>query len=204
MRHIQPKPNDSHPARDREATEARILDAARDVFAKRGYDGAGLREVANAAQANLSLISRYFGGKEGLLSALTQRFIAQRREGTLSYPPQKTLADEVYCYLHDRLKDDLTNEAMVRLIISRAAIDPEFRKQTMHNMDAQADANFRLRVDQLVERGDVPEGTDIDLLFASVIHFSFSVNFFGAMIKWRTDAEIDALFRAFADAIGQD
>jgi AcrR family transcriptional regulator len=189
--------------RDRAATEARILDAARAVFARRGYDGAGLREVADVARANLSLVSRYFGGKEGLLSALTDRFIAARREGELSYPPQDTLAQEVHRYLHDRLEDDRANEAMVRLIVSRAAIDPGYRERTMHSMDARADANFRVRIDDLRKRGAVPDGTDVDLLFAAVVHFSFSVNFFGAMIGWRTDAEIDALFRAFSDAVGR-
>lgn len=188
--------------RDRAATEARILDAAEAAFAARGFDGAGLREIADTAQANLSLISRYFGGKDGLLLALTDRFVAARRANQLSYPPQDTLAQELYRYLHDRLTDDMKNEAMVRLIVNRVAIDPVYRKQAMANMDGQADANFRARVVSLQERGAVPRGTDINLLFATVTHYSFSINFFGAMGEMRTAEEIDILFRAFADAMG--
>mgnify|MGYP001082451083 CR=1 FL=1 len=104
--------------KDRAATEARILNAARTIFARRGYDAAGLREIAELAQANLSLISRYFGGKEGLLTALTDQFVAARREGGLSYPPQDTLRDEIYCYLHAKLRNDLKDEEIVRLIVS--------------------------------------------------------------------------------------
>lgn len=189
--------------KDRAATEARILDAARTVFARRGYDAAGLREVADVARANLSLISRYFGGKEGLLIALTDRFVASRREGGLSYPPQETLEDEIYNYLRAKLREDLKDEEIIRLIISRSAIDATFRKRGAEHMDGKADRNFRERVTQLQHRGEVSQDMDIDLLFAAVMHVAFSVNFFGAMIGGRPAAEIDALFRGFAKALAR-
>ena len=187
--------------KDRAATEARILDAARAVFARRGYDAAGLREIAEKAQANLSLISRYFGGKEGLLDALTDQFVSARREGGLPYPPQDTLRDEIYHYLHAKLRDDLKDEDIVRLLISRAAIDSDFRQKGAENLDGKADANFRERVASLQERGEVASEVDIDLLFAAVLHVSFSVNFFGAMVGGRPEQEIDALFRNYAKAL---
>ncbi|MEM8975823.1 MAG: helix-turn-helix domain-containing protein [Pseudomonadota bacterium] len=189
--------------KDRPATEARILEAARKVFAERGYDAAGLREIAESAQANLSLISRYFGGKEGLLEALTDQFVSARREGGLPYPPQENLRDEIYHYLHAKLRDDLRDEEIVRLLISRAAIDAKFRKKGAANLDGKADANFRQRVAGLQERGIVSSDMDIDMLFAAVMHVSFSVNFFGAMVGDRPDAEIDALFRGFANALAK-
>ncbi|MBU2868952.1 TetR/AcrR family transcriptional regulator [Pacificibacter marinus] len=189
--------------KDRAATEARILNAARAVFARRGYDAAGLREIAEAAQANLSLISRYFGGKEGLLTALTDQFVASRREGKLSYPPQDTLEDEIYSYLHEKLRDDLKDEDIVRLIVSRAAIDGEFREKGRVHSDGLADENFRIRVGRLQDNGKVSPDINIDLLFAGVMHVSFSVNFFGAIVAGRPDTEIDALFHGFAAALAQ-
>ena len=53
----------SHTQRD---SRERLLVAAREVFAKRGYDGATVKELADAAGVNISLVSYYFGGKEGL------------------------------------------------------------------------------------------------------------------------------------------
>ena len=191
------------PVKDRAATEARILNAARIVFAQRGYDAAGLREIAEVAQANLSLISRYFGGKEGLLMALTDQFVASRREDGLPYPPQKTLSEEIYNYLHAKLLDDLKDEEVIRLIISRSAIDAEFRKKGAENLDGKADANFRERIESLQDRGAVSPDMDIDLLFAAVMHVSFSVNFFGAMIGERPQTEIDALFKGFAAVLAK-
>ena len=189
--------------KDRAATEARILDAARTVFARRGYDAAGLREIADVAQANLSLISRYFGGKEGLLIALMDQFVASRREGGLSYAAQESLEDEIYNYLHVKLREDLRDEEIIRLIISRSAIDARFRERGARHMDGRADRNFRERVAGLQDRGKVSPDMNVDLLFAAVMHVSFSVNFFGAMLGRRPDAEIDALFKGFAKALAQ-
>ncbi|HEY9235385.1 MULTISPECIES: TetR/AcrR family transcriptional regulator [Phenylobacterium] len=56
------------PSRGRNAAATRlaILDAARDRFAREGYDGASLREIASDAGVDAALVSRYFGSKEEL------------------------------------------------------------------------------------------------------------------------------------------
>ncbi len=43
-----------------------LLRAAVRLFAENGYDGTSLRAISEAAGANLSMISYYFGGKRGL------------------------------------------------------------------------------------------------------------------------------------------
>ena len=62
------------PARrkDSAATRAAILAAAREVFTERGYDGAGVRDIARAAGADARLITRYFGSKEGLFAEVVE------------------------------------------------------------------------------------------------------------------------------------
>src|SRR5471030_116971 len=54
--------------RDAEANRAAILEAAKAQFARLGYDRAALRDIAAEAGADVSLIKRYFGGKEALLT----------------------------------------------------------------------------------------------------------------------------------------
>jgi AcrR family transcriptional regulator len=54
--------------RDAQATRAAILEAAKAQFARLGYDRAGLRDIAAEAGADVALIKRYFGGKEGLFT----------------------------------------------------------------------------------------------------------------------------------------
>lgn len=54
---------------------ANIIAAAIPLFAVKGLNGVSVRELARAAGENLSMISYYFGGKEGLYAAvLTEQF----------------------------------------------------------------------------------------------------------------------------------
>ena len=52
--------------KNRNATEAKILDAARRLFAHDSYDNVGIRDIASEAGVDSALIGRYFGSKEGL------------------------------------------------------------------------------------------------------------------------------------------
>jgi AcrR family transcriptional regulator len=65
--------------RDAEATRAAILDAAKKQFARLGYDGAFLRDIAVEAGVDAALINRYFGGKEGLFAAVLKESIRADR-----------------------------------------------------------------------------------------------------------------------------
>src|SRR5271168_3991994 len=65
--------------RDAQATRAAILDAAKAQFARFGYDRAALRDIAAEAGADVSLVKRYFGGKEALFTeALKASFNSDR------------------------------------------------------------------------------------------------------------------------------
>src|SRR5271169_6220433 len=50
------------------ATRAAILGSARLAFARAGYDGAGVREIARGAGVTAMLVNRYFGSKERLFA----------------------------------------------------------------------------------------------------------------------------------------
>ena len=54
--------------RNAAATRAAILASARRAFAKSGYDGAGVREIAAGAGVTAMLVNRYFGSKEKLFA----------------------------------------------------------------------------------------------------------------------------------------
>src|SRR5687767_4239457 len=54
----------------REASEQRILSAARATFARLGYDGASVRAIAETAGVAQGLMYNYFGGKDDLLRAV--------------------------------------------------------------------------------------------------------------------------------------
>jgi AcrR family transcriptional regulator len=49
-------------------TRQAILASARTAFARAGYDGAGVREIAQGAGVTAMLVNRYFGSKEQLFA----------------------------------------------------------------------------------------------------------------------------------------
>ncbi len=69
---IPPKPKRE---RNPEETRRRILDAAEAEFARKGYDGTRLRDVALAVGVHHALLHHYFKDKEGLFRAVLERAI---------------------------------------------------------------------------------------------------------------------------------
>jgi AcrR family transcriptional regulator len=59
--------------RRRQHTRDLLLDAAADVFATRGFEGASLEEIADTAGYTRGAIYKHFGGKEELFLAVTKR-----------------------------------------------------------------------------------------------------------------------------------
>lgn len=57
-----------------------ILDAATKLFAKLGLDKCSTREIAKQSDSNISLISYYFGGKEGLYKEVMRQHALEIRE----------------------------------------------------------------------------------------------------------------------------
>ncbi|MFZ3229476.1 MAG: TetR family transcriptional regulator [Pseudobdellovibrio sp.] len=57
-----------------------ILGVAAKLFAKLGLDKTSTREIAKESKANISLISYYFGGKEGLYKEVMREFAIELKE----------------------------------------------------------------------------------------------------------------------------
>jgi AcrR family transcriptional regulator len=63
-----------------EANRARILKAALDEFASRGFKGASMDAIAARTHTTRALINYYFGGKEQLYIAVLEQVYAEIRE----------------------------------------------------------------------------------------------------------------------------
>ncbi|REK90846.1 TetR/AcrR family transcriptional regulator [Streptomyces inhibens] len=59
--------------RDAQGTRLRLLDAASELFAERGYERATVRDIAARAGANQALLFRYFGSKKALFGEVMAR-----------------------------------------------------------------------------------------------------------------------------------
>ena len=89
-----------------EPTKQKILFAAGPIFAKRGYRGATVREICDAAQVNLASINYYFGDKQQLyIDAVVQA--RQMRAKQVPFPkwdgyvePEEKLRDFIALLLN--------------------------------------------------------------------------------------------------------
>lgn len=50
--------------------QIQIINAAEKLFARKGFDGTSVRDIAEGAGVNIAMISYYFGSKEKLMQAL--------------------------------------------------------------------------------------------------------------------------------------
>jgi AcrR family transcriptional regulator len=65
---------------DPRGSPARILDAAEDVFAERGFAAASTREIARRARVPLGAVHYYWGSKKGLRDAVSARLVDRFRD----------------------------------------------------------------------------------------------------------------------------
>lgn len=91
----------------REESEARILDAAEQLFAAHGFNGVSIKDIAVAAEVDTSLVHYYFGSKAGLFTAvlarrapgINQARIASMRDYEATARGDVTVAGAVRAYL---------------------------------------------------------------------------------------------------------
>jgi AcrR family transcriptional regulator len=78
---VTPKQSGTTRRRDAAATRQGLLDAARNLFGSRGFEGTSLRDIGELAGVDASLIARYFGNKVDLYIAALE---ADRLESGLT------------------------------------------------------------------------------------------------------------------------
>lgn len=91
-------------------TRLNLLEAASTLFAHKGFAAVSVRELAQAAGANVAAVSYHFGGKEGLYHAVLEyQFepIAEALERIKTMPPlppveRLTLYASLIAGVHDR------------------------------------------------------------------------------------------------------
>src|SRR2546429_9251670 len=76
-------------------TRTRLMDAALDLLAERGEEGVTLRELTDAAEANVAAVSYHFGSLKSLCDAAIEhaleRYLVAQERAVSSLGPGSTL-----------------------------------------------------------------------------------------------------------------
>jgi AcrR family transcriptional regulator len=169
-------------------TRTRLLDAALDMFAERGEDGVTLRELTDAAEANVAAVSYHFGSLKSLCEAAVEhaleRYLDAQQEALSTLGPESTLEALAAAFarpMMDALAAGGRDLAVLR-IVARAALDPPQRW-------GRFDARFEgIRADALrVLKANVPGVSNQELILRT--------RCVAGMLNWMALAPVSAELR---------
>ena len=110
------------------ARRTQILDAATQVFARKGFNRATIRDVAKVAGVADGTIYNYFANKTDLLFGLLDRLNdTERRPARLALAAGASFADYFRAYLRERVAALWSNAELFRAVLPELLANPELR-----------------------------------------------------------------------------
>lgn len=115
------------------SVQDRLIEAAEDLFCRRGFNDTSVRDIAAAADCNVASVNYYFGGKDSLYLEIWRRRLDQMRESRLasidkvmSAGGQPQLEDLLTSYATAFLEPLIEGDGQCRFInlMAREMIDP--------------------------------------------------------------------------------
>jgi AcrR family transcriptional regulator len=147
-------------------TRTRLMDAALDLLAERGEGGVSLRELTDAAQANVAAVSYHFGSLKALRDAAIEyaleRYLDAQQEAVGALGPDASLEALAAAFARPMIHALAVGrrELDVMRIVARAGVDPP---GGWDRFDSSFD---RIRADALrVLKANVPGVRDEELIF---------------------------------------
>jgi AcrR family transcriptional regulator len=168
-----------------ERTRTRLMEAALDLLSERGQGGVSLRELTDAADANVAAVSYHFGSLQALLDGAIEdaleRYLDAQQKAVSALGPESTL-EEVATAFAQPMISALTkggrDRAAIR-IVARAAIDPP-----------QGWGRFDATFDQI--RADVVRVLRVRLSGVKTRELIFRIRCAAGMLNWLALAPIGA------------
>ncbi len=155
----------------------KLLVCARDLFASMPYEKVSIRMIANKAEVNSSMISYYFGSKEGLFEAMflkTTGPIYQKLQGLVQNPTGDSLIE-----LISKIADEFLKAPMIPKLLTQAMNMPPSdakRKLVERLMDEFSKPLYEVVFSKLIENEVIREDMDprmCRLSWISLVMFPF-------------------------------
>jgi AcrR family transcriptional regulator len=147
-------------------TRTRLMEAALEALSERGEGGVVLREITNAADANVAAVSYHFGSLKALCDAAVEhaleRYLDAQQEAVSALDPAATLETVAAAFARPMMRALAAGgrDLAVMRIVARSGIDPPQR------WDRLGPRFDRIRADVVrVLKTNLPEVRNADLIF---------------------------------------
>ncbi|MUK86833.1 forespore capture DNA-binding protein RefZ [Ornithinibacillus sp. L9] len=113
-------------------TKEKVINAASRLFFQKGFHGTSVRDIAEAASVNVSLISYYFKGKQGLLEyAVTHYYEAylETMEETLQHSESMSPLEKVKKLIYSIIQYKQSNLQLSCFIHRELSLDSVFVRE---------------------------------------------------------------------------
>lgn len=158
-------------------TEARLLAAAAEVFAERGYDGAGVAEIARRAGLTTGAIYSRYRGKAELMVQALDAIIADHLEAVINAPGSAT-GPEMLATLGAQILEGDEHETLSAALLLEATVaarrDPDLAAMLERRLEDE-----RMRVTKILDQAraeglfDPALDTEAVLTFIQAIGLGF-------------------------------
>lgn len=137
-------------------TEEKILDAARVIFQKRGFEGARMQEIADEAGINKSMLHYYYRNKDNLFMEVFQAGIKKIFPQLFAIMnkdiPLKDKVWEIVEFYHTMFKE---NSHLPMFVIHEMNQHPERFREFIQEVGITFPEKFALQIQQEVQNGNI-------------------------------------------------
>ncbi|MDB5714987.1 MAG: transcriptional regulator [Sphingomonadales bacterium] len=190
--------------RDREASRRLLIDAGIELFSTLGYEAATTKAIATLAGFNEQLITRYFGGKAGLLAAVYLDFI-ERRENDALYalePLSHDASEEIRRFMVFKHRHIADIEKLLRIVMPQIILDPSLLPMINDPSVLRGAVVLADRLRALQATGAIRADADLRRIATLVVWQSISLSFLMRHMSGGRDGEVLRLIEIFAITLG--
>ncbi len=150
-------------------TEGQILDAAQEVFQKKGMDGARMQEIADQAGINKAMLHYYYRSKQLLFEAVFSKafaLLAPQMNKILN--DDSSIEEKVKNFTHNYISFISKHPYLPNFIIQEMNRNPNFFEKLQQNTAFPTLEKFNKQVGLEVEQG-ILKPTDGKQLFVHIL-----------------------------------
>ncbi len=161
------RPRGSVPGQSRQA----LLDAARDLFARREFAAVSLRQIAAQAKVNPAMIHYHFGSKEGLYEAMLEEHFAPLLQQLELMPAERP---ELSYFVESYVRMLAANPWLPNLVVREALYgNGSFRELFIKRFAARAGKMVPALIDEERKAGHLR--ADLDPAYATLSLLSMAI-----------------------------